>query len=403
MNNTKTKTTETKKIPSDKKNLSEFETLLNSEERNIPASGNVVKGIVISVSNNEIKVDINGHFIGVIRGPELYFEAPEYGELKIDDEIEATIIDNENENGEIELSFRIAGQEKALADLGAAYNDKGIVKVKVTGANKGGLTANFRQISGFLPVSQLAPEHYPRVSGGDKTKIFEKLKTFIGKDLQVRVTALDLNEDKIIFSEKEAWTEQQKDVISKHKVGSVVKGTVTAIADFGVFVNFSKNLEGLIHISELAWQRIDDPGDLFKIGDTIKAQIISMDGAKIFLSAKKLLTDPWSAIGEKYKSGQIINGKIIKINPFGLFIELDENIHGLAHISQLGLPPGTRIENLFNTGETKEFVITSIQPKEHRLGLTINREARTKEIEKDTAKNPKNTEDTKEKEEEGKK
>ncbi|MCX6800359.1 MAG: S1 RNA-binding domain-containing protein, partial [Candidatus Falkowbacteria bacterium] len=132
-----------------------------------------------------------------------------------------------------------------------------------------------------------------------------------------------------------------------------------------------ENLEGLIHISELAWQRIDDPADLFKIGDKIKAEIISMDGSKIFLSAKKLQTDPWSAIEEKYKPNQVVLGKIIKINPFGLFVELDTTIHGLAHISQLGLPAGAKIETLFKIGEERDFIITSIQPREHRLGLTL--------------------------------
>lgn len=347
-----------------------------------PIAGGIIEGEVVSTSNNEVKININGYFVGVVRGPELYFEAPEYSELKVGDTVTATVLEEENENGEIELSFRIAGQEKALTDLGEAFDNKDIIKVKVIGANKGGLTANFRQIQGFLPVSQLAPEHYPRVSGGDKTKIFEKLKTFIGKELQVKTTTLNFNEDKVIFSEKDAWTEQQKDVISKYKVGSIVEGRVTAIADFGIFVNFGESLEGLIHISELAWQRIDDPGDLFKINDSIKAEIISMDGAKIFLSAKKLQTDPWSEIGKKYKTGQTITGKVIKINPFGLFVELDESIHGLAHISQLGLTPGVKIEELFKSGESREFVISSIQPKEHRLGLTIqkNKEIKTKKV-----------------------
>ncbi|MBL7058668.1 30S ribosomal protein S1 [Patescibacteria group bacterium] len=350
-----------------------FEEMFNKKSEEAPIAGDIVSGIVIEISNNQVKININGYFIGVVRGPELYFEAPEYGELKVGDAVESTVIDEENENGEIELSFKMAGQEKAITDLEDAYQDKTIIRVKVTGANKGGLTANYRQIPGFLPVSQLAPEHYPRVSGGDKNKIFEKLKTFIGKDLQVKVSALNFDEDKIIFSEKDAWTEQQKDVISKYKVGSVIEGKITAIADFGIFVNFGQNLEGLIHISELAWQRIDDPADLFKIGDSIKAEIISMDGAKIFLSAKKLQTDPWVTIEGKYKVGQVIEGKIIKINPFGLFIELDESIHGLAHISQLGLAPGERIEATFKPNEKKEFTITSIQPKEHRLGLTLKK------------------------------
>ncbi|MCX6800358.1 MAG: S1 RNA-binding domain-containing protein, partial [Candidatus Falkowbacteria bacterium] len=218
--------------------FAEFDKLLDKDGGKVPQVGDIVNGVVVSTSNSEVKVDVNGFFIGVIRGPELYLEAPEYGELKVGDEVEATIIDVENENGELELSFRIAGQEKALADLEEAFKNKQIVTVKVSGANKGGLTANFRQISGFLPVSQLAPEHYPRISGGDKNKIFEKLKTFVGKELHIKVTALNFDEDKIIFSEKDAWTEQQKDVISKYKNGSLVEGTVTAIADFGVFVNF---------------------------------------------------------------------------------------------------------------------------------------------------------------------
>jgi len=378
-NNTKISAENNLKTDFSNKNINtdEFAKMLEKNSNTSPITGDIVSGKVISTSTNEVKININGHFVGVIRGPELYFEAPEYSELKVGDNVEATVLEEENENGEIELSFRIAGQEKALSDLEDAFKTKEIIKVKVAGANKGGLTANFRQIPGFLPVSQLAPEHYPRVSGGDKNKIFEKLKSFIGKELGVKVTALDFNEDKIIFSEKDAWTEQQKDVISKYKVGSVVLGKVTAIADFGVFVNFGENLEGLIHISELAWQRIDDPGDLFKIGDTIKAEIISMDGAKIFLSAKKLQTDPWNEIGKKYKIGQTITGKIIKINPFGLFVELDESIHGLAHISQLGLSPGEKIESIFKAGENKEFVISSIQPKDHRLGLTLQKNKKT--------------------------
>jgi small subunit ribosomal protein S1 len=351
-----------------------FAKLLEKDKLVVPAVGEAVHGTVLAASKAEVRLDIGGILVGVVRGPELYGEADEYANLKPGDEVDATVVDLENEHGELELSFRIAGQEKAWDTLREAFQDKKNVKVRVIDGNKGGLLVRFRQISGFLPVSQLAPENYPRVSGGDKSKILEKLKSFVGMDMETKVMTLDENENKIIFSEKEAWSENQKDVISKYQIGAVVEGGVTAITDFGVFVSFGENMEGLIHISELAWKRIDNPGDLYKVGDPIKAEIININGSKIFLSAKKLLVDPWAGVAERYKIGQVVKGKILKVNPFGLFVELDELIHGLAHISQLGLAAGVKIEDLYKAGSVMDFEITSIEPKEHRLGLQVVKE-----------------------------
>lgn len=347
----------------------DFEKLLEKDGLQIPQVKDTVKGEVVSASKSEVRLDIDGVLVGVVRGPELYEESPEYADLKPGDTVEATVIDTENENGELELSFRYAGQEKAWTNLRDAYKNKEIIKVKIIDANKGGLLASYCQIHGFLPVSQLAPENYPRVSGGDKGKILEKLNSFSGKEFEVKIITLDEEEDKIIFSEKDVWSERQKDVISKYKVGAVVEGEVTAVTDFGVFVSFGDKMEGLVHISELAWQRIDDPSDLYKVGDSIKAEIISVDGAKIFLSAKKLLKDPWAEVEKTYKVGQIVKGQILKVNPFGLFVQLDDDIHGLAHVSQLGLAPGQKVEEIFKSNEEKDFEITSIEPKEHRMGL----------------------------------
>lgn len=349
----------------------DFAALLDGDDFKAPKVGELIKGEVISASKAEVKLDIGGILTGVVRGPELYEEDDDYANLKPGDSIEATVIDAENENGELELSFRFAGQEKAWLGLHTAFDETTNIKVKVVEANKGGLLVKYRQIPGFLPVSQLAPENYPRVSGGDKGKILEKLRSFIGTDFEVKVVTLDEREDKIIFSEKEAWNERQKDVISQYEVGTEVEGTITAITDFGVFISFGDNLEGLIHISELAWQRIDDPADLFKVGDIIKAEVISLENSKIFLSAKKLMKDPWSNVEEKYKVGQIVEGIILKVNPFGLFVSLDEDIHGLAHVSQLGLAPKQKVNEKFSVDEKKEFEIVSMEPKEHRLGLAV--------------------------------
>ena len=375
----------------------DFKKLLDSNNFKIPQVGDLIKGAVITASKAEVKLDIGGYVTGVVRGPELYEEDDDYANLKPGDEVEATVIEEENENGELELSFRFAGQEKAWTGLRKAFQDRSIIKVKVVDANKGGLLVRYRQIAGFLPVSQLAPENYPRVNGGDKGKILEKLKSFVSKEFEVKVMTLEEREDKIIFSEKDAWNERQKDVIQKYKISTVIEGTITAITDFGVFVSFGDNMEGLIHISELAWQRIDDPADLFKVGDTIKAEVISVENGKIFLSAKKLIHDPWTEVEKKYKIGQIVEGTILKVNPFGLFVKLDEDIHGLAHISQIPLGPKEKIHDLFHVKDVIEFEIVSIEPKEHRLGLAVANKKKGAEEKNEEKKEEKEKKETKEK------
>lgn len=385
----------------DKKNdaLSEFGKLLEKDDIKIPQVGDIVKGKVVSASKSEVMLDIDGILMGIVRGPELYNEVEEFSSLKPGDEIEAAVIDEENENGELELSFRLVGQEKAWNKLRQAVKDKSTVKVKIVDANKGGLLSRYCQIDGFLPVSQLAPENYPRISGGDKSKILEKLKSFVGSEFEVTVMTLSEEDNKVIFSEKDVWNKRQKPALDKYKVGLQVEGKITAITNFGVFVSFGENIEGLIHISELAWQRIDSPSEMYKVGDKIKAEIISIDGAKVFLSAKKLLVDPWLEASAKYKTGQVVSGTILKVNPFGLFVKLDEEIHGLAHVSLLNIAAKDKITDLYQTGEVKNFEVVSISPAEHRLGLKLAGETKTTKTKEEKAEKTSKTKKSEAKEE----
>lgn len=348
-----------------------FADLLEKDGVQVPQVGDIVKGTIVTASKSEVVLDIDGVLMGVVRGPELYVEVEEYAHLKPGDQVEAAVIETENEEGHLEMSFRQVGQEKAWSNLRDAFKEKNTIKIRIIDANKGGLLARYCQINGFLPVSQLAPENYPRISGGDKSKILEKLKTFIGQDFEVNVITLNEEENKIIFSEKDVWNKRQKPALDRYSVGMVVDGRITAITNFGVFLNFDDGMEGLIHISEIAWQRIDSPNELFKVGDHIKAEIVSIDGSKIFLSSKKLQKDPWQAASAKYSIGQTVTGVVVKVNPFGLFVKLDEEIHGLAHISQLNLAMKEKINDLFTAGETRDFEIVSISPSEHRLGLKL--------------------------------
>ncbi len=353
--------------------------LAASEYTKIPKVGDIIKGKIIDISSSELRLDIDGLTTGIIRGREFYDESDENADLKIGDEVEATVVEFENENGEMELSLRFAGHQRAWDHLNVLKTSGEIITVTISDANKGGLMAKVGQISGFMPVSQLSPENYPRVPGGDKGKILERLRSCVGKKLKVKVLDADEASNKLIISEKAAWEEEQKDVISRFKVGDVVEGKITAITDFGVFVEFGPHLEGLIHISELAWQRIDNPENIVKVGQTIKAEIIEISGSKIFLSSKKLKKDPWENIDKKYQSGQLVKGKVLKVNPFGLFVELDSDIHGLAHISELSDKPVTDVNQIAKVGDELEFTILSIEPKNHRLGLSLKKRSEKRE------------------------
>ncbi len=350
---------------------SEFRDLMEAGQYlAIPAVGDVVKGTIVSMGRREVRVDISGTSVGVIRGKELFAESADYNNLTIGDEVEATVIDRENENGELELSFRFAGQKKAWEELRRLFTTGEMIDVKVLEANKGGLLVRVANVTGFLPVSQLAPDHYPRVTGGDKSKILEKLKTYVDADFSVRVIDANEQDDKLIVSEKAVWEEKQKNVIAQYKVGDVITGEVTALADFGAFVKFDA-LEGLVHISEIAWQRIDHPRDVLKIGQIASAEIIGIEGSKIFLSMKKLIRDPWQDISKRYKVGDTVEGTVLKVNPFGFFVELDPEIHGLAHVSELSEKPVADLATLGKPGDRLPFKIVSIEPIEHRLGLSI--------------------------------
>ena len=181
------------------------------------------------------------------------------------------------------MSFRHAGHKRAWDNLQKILEEKQVISSKIIDANKGGLMVKVGGVMGFLPVSQLTPEHYPRVEGGDKTKILDILKSFTGVEFDVKVIDVDEKEEKLIVSEKAAWEDKQQDLLAKYKVGTVVKGKVTGVVDFGAFVSFDDNMEGLVHISELAWQRIDDPRDVVRVGDETEAQIIGVEGSKLSL------------------------------------------------------------------------------------------------------------------------
>lgn len=337
----------------------------------LPKVGDLIDGRIISLSKSEVHLDIEGVTTGVVRGRELFDESGDSANLKVGDLAQATVLELENETGEMELSFRSAGHRKAWTELQRLLEQKLAIDAPITEANRGGLMVKVGRVEGFLPVSQLTTEHYPRVEGGEKNKILEKLQSYIGQSFKVKLIDLDEVEEKLIVSEKAAWEEQHRERVAQYQVGQTVKGRVTGVVDFGAFVEFDDGLEGLVHISELAWQRIDDPHDLMKVGDAVEAKIIGIEGNKVSLSIKQLSEDPWRKAIEKYRVGQTVTGRVTKLNPFGAFVELDPEIHGLAHISELSDRNVSHASELLKVGDTHEFKILSIEPRSHRLGLSV--------------------------------
>lgn len=353
----------------EKKSL--MEDLLEQKSNiNLPKVGDLIKGKVIFVGK-EIYVDFDGINIGLVRGREILDESGQFSNLKVGDEVTATVLDLENEQGVLELSFRSAGHQRVWDSLHSLKDSGEVVEVKVTEANKGGLMISYNNCMGFMPVSQLSKDNYPRVEGGNKAKILEKLKELVGKKIKAKLIDLNEVENKIIFSEKEVYSQDKKEQLVKYQIGDMVEGTITGLVDFGVFVEFGEGLEGLIHISELAWQRINHPRDLFKVGDQVKAQVIGIENDRVTLSTKKLVEDPWKQAVEKYAVGQMVSGKVLKFDKFGAFVELDDDIHGLVHISELSNEKIEKPEDAVQVGQDYKFKILSIEPEEHRLGLSL--------------------------------
>ena len=335
--------------------------------------GEIIEGKVVGKGRSAVYLDLGIFGTGIIYGKEYQTARDLLRRCGDGEKVFAKIVSLENEEGYVELSANKAGEEFAW-DTIKEKKDKGeMIKVKILGANKGGLLAKIMNIQAFLPVSQLSTDNYPKIEGGDSSKILRELRKFIGTEIDVKVLDFNQKEEKLIISEKIEEMEKAKELLKNYSVGDIIKGKIMGVADFGAFISFGDGIEGLIHISEMAWEIIKNPSEVVKEGETIEAKIIEINNGRAFLSLKELKNNPWEKINDKYNKGDIVKGKVSKINPFGAFIQLvadknDENkIQGLCHISEFRTIE-KMAENLI-IGEEYNFEIISFEPKEHRMIL----------------------------------
>lgn len=354
---------------------------LLSQSPKTPKLGEIISGQVLEVSRSTVFVDLGAAGTGVLLGREIKENRNLIKNLKPGDTISAMVLETENENGFIELSLQAAHREQSWDVLKKMMLSQEIVKAKVTAANRGGLMIELGGVAGFLPVSQLSAEHYPRVEDGDKNKILQELNKFINKELGVRVLDADQSQQKLIVSEKAVGEEKVRQALSQYQLGDLVEGTISGVVDFGAFVRFPlkgtenqekpEMIEGLIHISEIDWQLIEDPRQLLHAGQKVTAKIIGIERDRLSLSLKALKKDPWQELDGKYAKDQIVEATITKINPFGAFAQLDKDIHGLVHISDFGSPEA--MNKSLQIGQPYQFKIVAIEPQVHKMALSLVR------------------------------
>src|SRR3989338_5634559 len=349
-----------------------------------PQMGSLVEGKVIGRDRSALYVDVGPQGTGIIFGKEFYLSKEAIKDLNVGDIVHAKIVEMENDDGYRELSLQDATKDlnwQKLRDLKASGE---IIQVKITGVNKGGLLTSVNNMAAFLPVSQLSPENYPRVADADKAKILKELQKFIGKTLEVKALYLLAEENKLILSEKAKTEQAIKEILANYKKDDVIEGKITGIADFGAFIKFPVNeesntqnlapntqIEGLIHISELDWQLVQNPAEMVKVGEIVKAKIIDITNNQVFLSLKALKENHWEKIEKEYKKGDTIKGKVSSFSPFGAFVEVLPKIRGLCHISEFASP--AEMEAALKVGEEYQFEILLIEPKEHRMSLKLKK------------------------------
>lgn len=346
--------------------------LLAKEEFQLPRAGQILTGRVVSASKSNVMLDLGTAGIGIVYPGQFYDNPDRIRALKPGEEVSAVLLELENEDGYRELSLKAAQLTTSWQRI-KELRDKGeVMTTIISNINKGGLIVQVEGVQGFLPLSQLSSEHYPKVEGGDTTKIVQALQKFKGQPFKVKILDYSEQEGKLIVSERAIQEEAAKGELTKLAVGDVVEGTVTEVTDFGAFVRLSENLDGLIHSSEIDWKFIEDPRQILHSGDTVKAKIISLDGGRVALSLKVLRPDPWLTVDEQFKVGQKIKGTVIKIRSNGAFVQLNDDIVGLLPTAEFGGRPAT---DVVTVGSQYDCAIVNIDAKDHKLILTLEQKA----------------------------
>jgi small subunit ribosomal protein S1 len=358
-----------------------MEELLAEQDSDIKSfkHGDVVEGTVVRIDKDEILVDIGAKSEGVVSNRELYGRNAESSpQLAVGDTVLVYVLQPESQEGHVVLSLRRAGLERKWRSMQEQFESGVIIEAPVIDHNKGGLIVDCG-IRGFVPISQIVD--FPRRPQNDQPRdaaqeIAEKLQPFVGRKLRLKILEVNRKANRLILSEKVALYEERREkrdeLFSSLQVGQKVTGTVRSIAPFGVFIDLG-GIDGLVHKSELSWNKVNNPESGYKVGEEVEAEVIDInhERGRISLSIRRLQPDPWHSTVADFNVGDIIDGTVTKLVNFGAFVRVRDGLEGLIHISELSQQRVVHPGDVVHEGQTLKLKIISLDSERHRLGLSL--------------------------------
>jgi small subunit ribosomal protein S1 len=361
----------------DSNNSQSMEMLLQqSSGVELPQQGEVRRGQVASVSPSQILVSIGAKSEGVISGKELESLSNDEREaLKVGEDIPVYVLNAEDENGNVVLSYKRALEQMTWENVERMLEEQEVIESKITGFNKGGLIVTVGGLRGFVPASQVSAMRRA-ISTGDTPE--QRWGKMVGEPIAVRIVEVDRERRRLILSERAASAESRQSlkerVISELEIGKTYTGRVTSLADFGAFVNVN-GADGLVHLSELSWERVQHPSEILEVGQEVKVKVINVDREKkrIGLSMRQIDEDPWKSKIKKFSVGQLIEGVITRLTKFGAFARIEGDLEGLIHISEIADHRIEHPKEVLHEGDVKTLRIIRIDPDQHRIGLSLRK------------------------------
>ncbi len=355
-----------------------MESLLETESLSVelPQTGEIRKGMIASIGPNQILISIGAKSEGVVAGRELeQLTEEERAELKVGQEVNVYVVNPEDQNGNVVLSFKRAQEQLSWENVEKMIADETVIDTKIIGFNKGGLIVAVGNLRGFVPSSQISATRRTQSTGDTPEQRWQKMT---GQPISVKIIEVDRERRRLILSERAASTESRssmKDrVIGELEEGKTYSGRVTSLADFGAFVNVN-GADGLVHLSELSWDHLTHPKEILEVGQDVQVKVINIDREKkrIGLSIRALQDDPWKQRVEKFSVGQLVEGVITRLTKFGAFARLEGDIEGLIHISELSENRVEHPKEVLKEGEVKTLRVIRIDMDQHRIGLSLRK------------------------------
>lgn len=357
--------------------------------------GEPVEGVIEALDKTFMLVKVDGVFDVIVPANEMDKVNP----YEVGDKVNIFIMKQEDEYGVILGSQKRTTPHYRWKLLEQALKNGTIMTVEVVEVNNGGVLVTIDNVMGFIPTSQLDPNRLYKILGHDSEgkelisahEITRKLGKLIGAKIKVRVSEIDPNNSRVIFSERMALDNSlvhaKAQALKTFKVGDILEGVVTAVTNYGIFVN-AQGLDGLVHVSEISWDKVEDPSQFAKVGDKVKVKVIDMDekGKRVAFSIKQLTKDPWQDVAVGYRIGSQVEGVITDIEDYGLIVKLGEGVTGLVHRSEVSDSFIGDLKDHFKLGQTVKAVILTISPSERKMGLSIKRLKQPKRINKTAQK-----------------